>query len=51
MTFILTLLAAALIGFAAAFAALHWGHLTFWQAVIIGWLAGLTFDVAMLGWP
>lgn len=51
MRFVATLLAAALVGFVAAFAALHWGQLTFWQAIIIGWLAGLAFNVALLGWP
>lgn len=40
-----------LIGFAAAFAAIEFGGLTTIQAMIIGWLAGITVGVAVYGWP
>jgi hypothetical protein len=41
----------ALAAFAAAFAALRYGGFTKIQAIIIGWLAGLTIGVAVHGWP
>jgi len=33
------------VGFLTAFAALHYGEFNVWQAIFLGWLAGLIFDI------